>query len=67
MRVEAGDYHAVAAASPEVGVRLGALARNRIGGLQGIVAEAPPPRAIVLGHRWDASCAELRRFLTATR
>ena len=22
-----------------------------------------PPRAIVIGHRWDASCAELRRFL----
>ncbi len=63
MRVAAGDYHAVAAAFPEIGVRLGALARNRIGGLQGIVAEAPPPRAIVLGHRWDASCAELRRFL----
>jgi thioredoxin reductase (NADPH) len=63
MRVAAGDYHAVAAAFPEIGVRLGALARDRIGGLQGIVAEAPPPRAIVLGHRWDASCAELRRFL----
>jgi thioredoxin reductase (NADPH) len=63
MRVAAGDYHAVAAAFPEIGVRLGALARARIGGLQGIVAETPPPRAIVLGHRWDASCAELRRFL----
>ncbi len=63
MRVAAGDYHAIAAAFPEIGVRLGALARERIGGLQGIVAEAPPPRAIVLGHRWDASCAELRRFL----
>ncbi len=63
MRVAAGDYHAIAAAFPEIGVRLGALARERIGGLQGIVAEAPPPRAIVLGHRWDAACAELRRFL----
>ena len=29
----------------------------------GITADAPPPRAIVLGHRWDASCAQLRRFL----
>jgi thioredoxin reductase (NADPH) len=63
MRIEAHEYHAIAASSPEVGVKLGALARERISGLQGIAAEPPPPRAIVLGHRWDASCAELRRFL----
>jgi thioredoxin reductase (NADPH) len=63
MRVEAHDYHAIAAAAPDVGVKLGALARERIGGLQGIVAEPPPPRAVVLGHRWDAACSELRRFL----
>ena len=63
LRIAAHEYHALAAAVPEVGVRLGALARERIGGLQGIAAELPPPRAIVLGHRWDASCAELRRFL----
>lgn len=63
MRVEAHDYHAIAALAPEVGVKLGVLARERIGGLQGIAAEPPPPRAIVVGHRWDAACAELRRFL----
>ena len=48
---------------PTSGCKLGALARERIGGLQGITADPPPPRAIVVGHRWDASCAELRRFL----
>jgi thioredoxin reductase (NADPH) len=66
MRIEAQDYHAVAAAAPEVATEVGKLAANRIGGaggLQGIVAQTSPPRAIVLGHRWDASCAELRRFL----
>ena len=63
MRIEAHDYHAIAASTPEVGVKLGTLARERIGGLQGIAAEPPPPRAIVVGHRWDPSCAELRRFL----
>jgi thioredoxin reductase (NADPH) len=45
---------------------VGRLAAHRIGGsrgLQGIAAEPPPPRALVVGHRWDASCAELRRFL----
>jgi thioredoxin reductase (NADPH) len=32
-------------------------------GLQGIAAEPPPPRALVVGHRWDAACTALRRFL----
>jgi thioredoxin reductase (NADPH) len=63
MRVEAQDYHAVAAVAPEVGVKLGELAQQRIGGLQGITADRPPPRAVVVGHRWDAACAQLRRFL----
>ena len=63
MRVEARDYHAIAASAPEVGVELGALARERISGLQGITADRPPPRAVVVGHRWDATCARLRRFL----
>jgi thioredoxin reductase (NADPH) len=63
MRIEARDYYAAAAASPEVVVSLGALAQERIGGLQGVAAEAPKPRAVVVGHRWDMACADLRRFL----
>ena len=55
MRVEARQYYAIAAASPEISVKIGALARERIGGLQGIAAE--PPKAArddvraPLGHR----------------
>src|SRR5919199_3743038 len=66
MRIEAQDYHALAAVAPDVGAEVGRLAAHRMGGtrgLQGIAADPPPPRAIVVGHRWDASCAELRRFL----
>ena len=66
MRVAANDYHAVAAVHPDVSKEVGRLATHRISGLrglQGLAADPPPPRAIVVGHRWDASCAELRRFL----
>ena len=66
MRVEPHDYHAVAAVAPDVAKEVGRLAGHRIGGLrglQGIAADPPPPRAIVVGHRWDAVCTELRHFL----
>ena len=62
-RIDVHTYHTIVAASPEVGVQIAALARQRIGGLQGIAAEPPPPRAVVVGHRWDPACAALRHFL----
>ena len=66
VRIEPHDYHAVAAVAPEVAKLVGRLASDRIAGPKGLqaLASAPAPfRAIVLGYRWDASCAELRRFL----
>ena len=66
MRIDPHDYHAVAAVVPDVATEVGKLAAHRMSGargLQGIAAEPPPPRAIVAGQRWDAACAELRRFL----
>jgi thioredoxin reductase (NADPH) len=65
MRIEAHDYHVVAAVEPDVAKEIGRLAAHRMGGARGLqgLAEPPPPRAIVVGQRWDASCAELRRFL----
>jgi len=66
LRIEPHDYHAVAAVAPEVGKRVGLLASDRISGPRGwqaLVSAPAPFRAIVLGHRWDAACAELRRFL----
>ena len=66
LRIEPRDYHAVAAVAPEVGKRVGLLASNRISGPRGwqaLVSAPAPSRAIVIGHRWDPACAELRRFL----
>ena len=65
-RIEAHDYHRVAAVAPDVAAEVGRLAAHRISGaagLAGLAAAPPPPRAVVLGHRWDGSCTELRRFL----
>lgn len=63
LRVEPKQYYAIAATSPEVAVRVGALARERIGGLQGIAAEPPKARVTIVGNRWDAACSGLRQFL----
>ena len=66
MRISPRDYHGIAAAVPEVRKEVGRLAAHRIGGfrgLQAIAADPPPARAIVVGHRWDPACTELRRFL----
>ena len=63
MRVDARQYYAIAAAAPEVAAKIGALARERIGGLQGIAAEAPKPRVMIVGQRWNTGCRDLRHFL----
>lgn len=66
MRLEPRDYHAVASANPALATEVGRLASHRMSGLrglQGLAADPPPPRAIVVGHRLDPACTELRRFL----
>ena len=63
LRVEPKEYYAVAAASPEVSVKVGTLAGERIGGLQGIAAEPPKPRVTLVCNRWDTACSHVRQFL----
>src|SRR5919197_2841932 len=67
MRLEPRDYHAVASAAPDVAKEVGRLAAHRMSGLrglQGLAADPPPPRALVVGHRLDPACSALRAFLT---
>jgi thioredoxin reductase (NADPH) len=64
IRIEPPQFHALAARFPDVQTRVAALARERIGGLQGIAAEPIRSRATVLGRRGDPACRELHAFLT---
>jgi len=63
MRVDVQQYYAIAAVSKDISQKIGALARERMGGLQSITAEPQKPRVTLIGHRWDTGCGDLRRFL----
>src|SRR5262245_4740834 len=63
IRIEPQHYYAVAAVSQDIALKVSALARERMGGLQSIAAEPPTPRVTVVGHRWDSACSDVRRFL----
>ena len=70
MRIEPHDYHAVASVTPEVAQEIGKLASHRMSGsrgLQGLAAAPPPPRATVVGHKWDAHARACVASSIATR
>jgi thioredoxin reductase (NADPH) len=64
MQVSAREFHALAAAVPQVLTHVAALASERIGGLRGIATAPPKARALMVGQRWDTTVRELRSFLT---
>src|SRR6202521_3183607 len=63
IRLEAKEFHTLAAAAPEISAAVGAAALDRIQGLQDIAARPPPPELLIVGPRWDAACHVLRDFL----
>jgi thioredoxin reductase (NADPH) len=67
MRVDARQFHALAAAAPGVLTDLAAQARDRIGGLQSIAATPAKARALLVAHRWDTDGHRLRTFLTRSQ
>ncbi|HSV51136.1 MAG TPA: FAD-dependent oxidoreductase [Burkholderiaceae bacterium] len=64
IRIEPHHYFAIASVAPEVAETVGALARERIGGLQGIAMQPPKAQVMVFGNRWDPECGNVRRFLS---
>jgi thioredoxin reductase (NADPH) len=67
LRVDPKQYYAIAAESPKITQEVGKLARGRIEGLQNLAAEAPKPRVVIVGTRWDKDCSDLLDFLTRNR
>ena len=63
MLVSARQFHALAAARPEVLTHVAAMASERIGGLRGIATAPIKARAVMLGYPGDDTVRELRSFL----
>jgi thioredoxin reductase (NADPH) len=61
MQINLDEYYRLCAASKAFAEKIGALARERLGGLQSISAQQPKPRATLIGHADD--CAALTHFL----
>lgn len=64
MQVSARDFHALAAAAPDVLTHVAAVASERIGGLRGIATAPAKARALMVGQRWDDAARALRSFLS---
>ncbi|HEY1559916.1 MAG TPA: FAD-dependent oxidoreductase [Caulobacteraceae bacterium] len=62
MQIDLDEYYRLCAASKDFAEKIGALARERLGGLQSISAEQPKHRATLFGRAED--CAGLIHFLT---
>jgi len=63
VRVDPKEFHVISSVAPEVALKVGASARDRIEGLQDIAAETSAAQVTMLGPRWDTACHDLRRFL----
>jgi thioredoxin reductase (NADPH) len=66
-RIDPRQFHAAAALSTDLARKMGELARERIGGLQSITANARRAKVVLVGQRWDPECLAVRRFLAGNR
>jgi thioredoxin reductase (NADPH) len=63
IRMEAREFHTLAAAEPKISEVLAAAALDRVEGLQEINAQPSRPELQVIGPRFDPVCYLLRDFL----
>jgi thioredoxin reductase (NADPH) len=63
MRIGVEEYYRLSAASKTFAEQMGALARERLGGLQSISAQGQAPRVTLICREDAVGCQALRRFL----
>ncbi|MFI4923515.1 MAG: FAD-dependent oxidoreductase [Vicinamibacteria bacterium] len=63
LKLEARQYHALVADVPAIAEAVGAIAKERLGGLQGMAAKAPKVMATLIGEHYENRCHDLKRFL----
>ena len=63
MQVELEAYYRLAATSKTFAEQMGALARERLGGLQSISAQPHAPRVTIVCRRDSPGCGQLEHFL----
>jgi thioredoxin reductase (NADPH) len=63
MRIDAKDFHVVAASAPKFAAAVEAAALERVEGLQEIAALPSEPHLTIIGPQWDNATHELREFL----
>ncbi|HTU82848.1 MAG TPA: FAD-dependent oxidoreductase [Candidatus Acidoferrales bacterium] len=64
MRLEAIDFHDLVSRCPEVNRKVLASMAYRINELQEVSIATPVANVVVIGHRWDYACYDLRDFLS---
>jgi thioredoxin reductase (NADPH) len=63
IRIEPKVYHTLAATAPEVSAKMGALALERIGGLQDLAKKPPPREVFLIGPRTLPAVQAIKNFL----
>jgi thioredoxin reductase (NADPH) len=66
-RLDASDFHELITHCRVLNAEILKTMATRVGRLQQLAIEAPPPEATVIGHRLDFACHNMRDFLARNR
>ncbi|HEX8942540.1 MAG TPA: FAD-dependent oxidoreductase [Gemmatimonadaceae bacterium] len=66
-RLDASDFHELITHCRVLNAEILKTMTTRVGRLQQLAMDAPPPEATVIGHHLDLACHEMRDFLARNR